>query len=309
MLALSAASNVPGTETIRFESNQIQSCFPMANTVASEGPVGQLFKNDEFELLAQYSGREIYEVRLASKKSKGTLVFLGVSHVTSANPELFQYLENTFEQAAPSESYVEVSDVSYLSKLPEDRETVINTRGEPSYLGFIARKLHVPVFPLEPDSAALYASLRPTYSADQILLSFVLREAQLERDRWHLSGERLEYSIYEKIKNWNQVINNAGDQSAIVNILELTKAVAVIWPGLDWRQIPAQWFNPLLTSKQTGGSFTNEVIRTEKSIRDQHYAELLFSRLAAGKSVIAMAGRNHVYSLGIGFKCLLETRK
>jgi hypothetical protein len=73
--------------------------------------------------------------------------------------------------------------VSYLRKLPEEKESVIATRGEPSYLGFIARERRVTVLPLEPRDTELYVNLRKYFSADQIILTLVLREAQLVRDR------------------------------------------------------------------------------------------------------------------------------
>ncbi|WP_200177706.1 hypothetical protein [Undibacterium sp. 14-3-2] len=287
----------------------LERCFQLENATAVNAPIGTIARTRSLNLSAQKPRDDIYEVRMISSLSNGQLIFLGVPHVTSPDRSLFNLIESTFDKEKPSESYIEVNDVSYLRKLPEEKESIIATRGEPSYLGFIARERRVTVLPLEPRDIELYVNLRKYFSADQIILTLVLREAQLVRDRHRVSGERLEDATFEKLRMWNQIARELDDVVSIKNIFDLTVAVRKIWPDFDWRQTPATWFNPLLSSEDTGGRFTNEIIRREKTFRDFHYAQLLLSKVSEGSTVIALAGRNHAYSIASGYQCLLNSDK
>lgn len=287
----------------------LERCFQLQNATAVNAPIGTIARTRSLNLSAQKPRDDIYEVRMISSLSNGQLIFLGGPHVTSPDRSLFNLIESTFDKEKPSESYIEVNDVSYLRKLPEEKESVIATRGEPSYLGFIARERRVTVLPLEPRDIDLYVNLRKYFSADQIILTLVLREAQLVRDRHRASGERLEDATFEKLRMWNQIARELDDVVSIKNIFDLTVAVRKIWPDFDWRQTPATWFNPLLSSEDTGGRFTNEIIRREKTFRDFHYAQLLLSKVSEGSTVIALAGRNHAYSIASGYQCLLNSDK
>jgi hypothetical protein len=287
----------------------LQGCFQLQNATDANEPIGTIARTGSLNLSAQKPRDDIYEVRMISSLSKGQLIFLGVPHVTSPDRSLFQLIESAFDKEKPSESYIEVNDVSYLRKLPEEKETVIATRGDPSYVGFIAKERKVTVLPLEPRDIDIYVNLRKYFSADHIILTVVLREAQLIRDRLRASDERLEYATSAKLKRWNQIAKELGDVVSIENIGDLTVTVKKIWPDFDWRQVPAIWFNPLKSSENTGGRFTNEIVTREKAFRDLHYAQLLLSKVSEGSTVIAVAGRNHAYSIASGYKCLLNSDK
>jgi hypothetical protein len=283
-------------------------CFESSTSSLGDGSIGKLFEDNEFKLVALYPSEDVYEVRLTSKRSGGSLTFMGVPHITSPNPKLFFYMEGVFDRERPSEAFIEVNDVSYLAGLPLEKDIVIKTRGEPSYLGFIARKSNVTLLPLEPKQDDMYIAMRTVHVADRVVLAFVLRDVQLSRDRQRMYGEALEDTTLRSIRKWSDVSKAAGDEISFGNIFELTKIVNEIWPGLDWRQVPADWFNPLRATIETGGKFTNEVVRSEKLFRDHHYSHLLIPLVMGGKNVLALAGRSHAFTLGTGLKCLLENR-
>jgi hypothetical protein len=173
--------------------------------------------------------------------------------------------------------------VSYLRKLPEERVRHSNSRRAelPRIYSEGAQGYRTSFQPRDIDTG--HVNLRKYFSADQIILTLVLREAQLVRDRHRASGERLEDATFEKLRMWNQIARELDDVVSIKNIFDLTVAVRKIWPDFDWRQTPATWFNPLLSSEDTGGRFTNEIIRREKTFRDFHYAQLLLSKVSEGR--------------------------
>lgn len=74
---------------------------------------------------------------------------------------------------------------------------------------------------MEPRDIDLYVNLRKYFSADQIILTLVLREAQLVRDRHRASGERLEDATFEKLRMWNQIARELDDVVSIKNIFDL----------------------------------------------------------------------------------------
>ncbi len=248
------------------------------------------------------------EVDLASKTSGGELLFIGSEHVSTPDPALFDYLESAVRRVKPSAVFVEVDDVSYLSNLPTDKERVIKTRGEPSYLGFIARQANIPVLPLEPPRGELLKRLRRQFSADDVALAFVLREVQIMRDRRHLYGEALEVQAARVLLEQEKLAKQANRPLAIRNILQLTQAVNRRWSGLDWRQVPAEWFNPFLSSSKTGSIFINALVAEEMAIRDRHALTLLLGQVALGKRVIALAGRSHAQTQLQALNCLMKGR-
>lgn len=260
---------------------------------------------DRFDL--SYSSRSdgAIELDLMSKTTGGRLLFAGIGHVNPPDPKMFGYLEDVFSRAEPMEAFLEVDDVSYLKTLPVDQDRVIQTRGEPSYLGFIARREGVPVLPLEPRRGQLLETLQRRFPAHQIILAFTLRDVQILRDRRHLFGEALEVEAARSLREYRTLLGRAAEAVALRNILDLTRAVNRQWPGLDWRQVPAEWFNPLMTVAETGSTFVNTIFADEMAIRDRHALRLLLDRVASGRRVVALAGRSHVEMHVQALTCLM----
>jgi len=268
---------------------------PAAANIPSLKLLGPL-ATDKFDLeyATLFSG--VMEVKFTPKNGNGTLLFIGVEHVISPNQDLFNYLENSVSSVKPDEIFVEVDDTSYLAKLSSDKTRIIQTRGEPSYMGFIARQANIPVLPLDPQPRNLFENLRKSFSANDIGIAFVLREIELARDRRHLFGEALEREASPALAEQHRISKESGDNFAVVNIFQLTRAVDSRWRGLDWRQVPAEWFNPLLKSDFTDSKFVNTIFTEEMAIRDRHALDLLLAQVILGKRVIALAGRSHAES-------------
>ncbi len=286
----------------------LQKCPPRSAVNIPALPVSSAPLADQFDLSYSTRSDGIMEVSLTSKTGGGSLLFVGVAHVSSPDAKIFDYLETTVSNSKPSAIYLEVADVSYLSKLPLDKSQVIRTRGEPSYLGFIARQANIPVLPMEPDPAQLLTRLGSRYGADDISLAFVLRDVQIARDRRRLYGETLEDQARRALQSQGELTKSTGNQSSLNNVLQLTQAVNQRWHGLDWRQVPAEWFNPMLNSNDTGSIFINSLFKEEMLIRDQHALNVLLSQALHGERVIALAGRSHAEMQLQTLNCLMAQR-
>jgi len=262
---------------------------------AGAGVLGRLASGG-YRISVDQKDAGILEVTVSSPDAPGWLVLMGTDHISPPNPPLFAYFDDVFRSHSPGSAYIEVSDTAYLQALPTDRDEVIRTRGEPSYLGFIARERQVPVHPLEPTPAALRSGAREVFTADQIAIAHILREVQILRDRRRASNEALEAAAARAIRTEVELARSAGQTLSFSNPLEFLQAVARIWPELDWRQTPAEWSNPTLEAAGTGSVFMNDLFRLESRLRDEHALSLLLSRVAEGERALALIGRTHVES-------------
>lgn len=260
------------------------------------------FKNN-FILHRDVLAQDILKVSFSSAENDNSLILFGSKHVSKPDSELFEQLESVVLEQKPDVIYLEVSDISYLTALPLDKQTVIQTRGEPSYLAYVARENSIPIQPIEPDPSYIFQHLRNDFSVDEIGLSFILRDIQILRDRRNLFGEDLEATAVQSIEKQRSIAKEAGENFSITNILELTLAVEKLWPGLDWRRIPAQWANPTLESRDTGSKFTNSVFARAMDARDEYATKLLYSKILSGNRVFVLLGRTHVETHYKNFQC------
>ena len=254
---------------------------------------GSIKADKRFILSTSTTAAGTVEVRFKSIESGGELLFIGSRHVSGPEPALFDRFEQLFSEFNPNYAFIEVADTGYLQSLSTDKDTVIKTRGEPSYLGFIARARGVKVLPLEPSPSYLFAELRNKFSADQIILANTLQDVQISRDRPRLFGEALERVARTAIRDQVKIATDRGDRPTLTNVYRLTLAVSKQWPGLDWRQVPAEWFNPLLTDVETDGVYLNSLRALVMDSRDRYSLRILLERVQKGERVLALAGRTH----------------
>jgi hypothetical protein len=245
------------------------------------------------------------EVRFRSKESGGELLFIGTRHITGPEPALFDLFALRFSEFNPTSVFLEVADTSYIQNLSTDKDSVIKTRGEPSYLGFIARDRGVGSLPLEAQPSYLFAELRKKFSADQIILANTLEQVQISRDRQRLFGEALERVARATIQEQVKIARDLGDTPTLTNIYRLTLAVSKLWPGLDWRQVPAEWSNPLLTDAETDGTYLNSLRLQNMDTRDRYSLRILLERVMRGERVLALAGRTHAENHRLILACAM----
>ena len=260
---------------------------------------------DRYTLSVSTTALGTTEVRFKSKESGGELLFIGTRHITGPEPALFELFSARFSEFNPTSVFLEVADTSYIQSLSTDKESVIKTRSEPSYLGFIAQERGVSVLPLEASPTLLFSDLRKKFSADQIILANTLEQVQISRDRQRLFGEALERVARATIQEQVKIARDRGDKPTLTNIYRLTLAVSKLWPGLDWRQTPAEWSNPLFTDAETDGIYLNSLRLQNMDTRDRHSLRILLERVTRGERVLALAGRTHAENHRLTMSCAM----
>jgi hypothetical protein len=74
----------------------------------------------------------------------------------------------------------------------------------------------------------------------------------------------------------------------------------------QWWQAPSAWFDPLKSSVETGGIFTNEINQMSSGYRDLHMFTVLSRSALEGKKVFAVVGRDHVAMQADALRCALK---
>ena len=268
-------------------------------------PPSAVKSGERFDLSTFTTALGTTEVRFRSKESGGELLFIGTRHITGPEPTLFDLFSLRFSEFNPTSVFLEVADTSYIQNLSTDQDHVIKTRGEPSYLGFIARERGVSALPLEAQPSYLFAELRKKFSADQIILANTLEQVQISRDRQQLFGEALERVTRATIEEQVKIARDRGDKPTLTNIYRLTLAVSKLWQGLDWRQVPAEWSNPLLTDAETDGIYVNSLRLQNMDTRDRYSLRILLERVTRGERVLALAGRTHAENHRLTLSCAM----
>jgi hypothetical protein len=268
-------------------------------------PTSRVKSGERFDLSTSTTAFGTTEVRFKSKESGGELLFIGTRHITEPDAALFELFSLRFSEFNPTSVFLEVADTSYIQSLTTDKESVIRTRGEPSYLGFIARERGVSALPLEAQPSYLFAELRKKFSADQIILANTLQQVQISRDRQRLFGEALERVASATIQEQVKIARDRGDKPTLTNIHRLTLAVSKLWQGLDWRQVPAEWSNPLLTDAETDGIYVNSLRLQNMNTRDRYSLRILLERVTRGERVLALAGRTHAENHRLTLSCAM----
>ena len=144
------------------------------------------------------------------------------------------------------------------------------------------------------------------FSAEQVKLFYVLREAARLRERRKLPEAELRAAIAELLARASQ-LKSIG--SVITNLDELDAAYRRYWKSPEhWWQAPEPWFDPLNTSANTGGIFTNEINQMSSEYRNLHMYEVLAKAALSGKRVFAVVGGNHVPMQEPALRCALQKK-
>ncbi|MBW3660912.1 MAG: hypothetical protein KY397_04685 [Gemmatimonadetes bacterium] len=218
----------------------------------------------------------------------GALRYVGARHSTDPSDPQFVEIVGAWETLRPTRAFFEGPDRGIAATAEE----TIERFGESGYVRFLAARDSVPVSTLEPSPFDEAAHLRERFPEDQVALFYLLREASRLRERRGMDGPAVEAAIAELLSRATEMGLLRGE---VTTVEALDRAYRRYWSEpAEWWKAPAAWFDPLLTSEQTGGIFTNDVNRASSAYRDRHMARLLVEAVEAGERVFAVVGRNHV---------------
>lgn len=235
-----------------------------------------------------------------AEASGGRLFYYGARHSTDPTDPQFDEIERAWNATKPNVAFYEGPN----RHVPASREEAVKQTGESGFVRYLAARDGVSVVSLEPSPQEESEFVSKQYPADQVELFYVLREAARLRERRGLKGEELKQAVGKMLE---RVAAMTGGKAAFTTLEGLDAAYRRYWTTpADWREAPQDWFDPLKTSAQTGGKFTNDINRLSSEYRNLHMYAALSKAVLEGKRVFAVVGRNHVPMQAAALRCALK---
>jgi hypothetical protein len=232
--------------------------------------------------------------------SKGRLYYFPAGHSTDPADPQFREIEQAWSQVKPTIAFYEGPN----RPIAATRDETIRQAGESGFVRFLATRDGIEIARLEPSPQDEANFIMQKFSPEQVKLFYVLREAQRLRERRKMSETELRAAIAQLLERASQI---AGIGSVVNTVDELDAAYQRYWKSpAHWWQAPSAWFDPLKTSAQTGGIFTNEINRMSSEYRNRHMYEVLAKAALEGKRVFAVVGGNHVPMQEPALRCVLK---
>ena len=232
--------------------------------------------------------------------SKGRLYYLPAGHSADPADPQFREIERAWSKVKPTIAFYEGPN----RPIAATRDETIKQTGESGFVRFLATRDGIEIARLEPPPQDEADFILQKFSAEQVKLFYVLREAQRLRERRKLPETELRAAIAQLLERASQL---KGIGSVINNLDELDAAYRRYWKSPEhWWQAPSAWFDPLNSSANTGGIFTNEINRMSSEYRNRHMYEVLAKAALEGKRVFAVVGGNHVPMQEPALRCALQ---
>lgn len=236
---------------------------------------------------------------LTLRRGGGAISLFGAEHLRDpANPQ-FGRIATGFTAASPTLVFFEGPDRGTADRA----EAAITASGESGYLRYLAKAGGIAARSLEPSPGEQAAALARSFSGDQVILFFVLREAARLRDREGKSGAALDASIATLVARIGPLAAKAGIATTIVDLPSLAAASAREWPGRDWHALPGGWFDPLARDPAAG--FLPKANAADSDYRNRHMARLFAEAVSKGERVFVVVGRNHVPIIAPALRCAI----
>ena len=234
--------------------------------------------------------------------SGGRLYYFGAEHSSDPANLQFSEIEKAWKSVKPTIAFYEGPNRPVASTAEE----TIRQAGESGFVRFLAARDNLRFISLEPPPEEEAAHIRKSYTAEQVMLFYVLRETARLRERRKLSEEELKKAVAQMLERASKM---KGFEGTITNLSALDAAYRKYWSDpTEWWQAPQRWFDPGRTSAETGGKFTNEINRGSSQYRDLHMYRLLAKAVLEGNRVFAVVGRNHVPMQEQALRCALQSR-
>lgn len=263
-----------------------------SNLSGQDACADKLIKYNEY---SESSGEE-YFLNI-DHLSGGALCYFGAQHSDNPLDEQFAQIKKAYFEFKPDIIFYE----GPKRPLGKDEEETIRLFGESGFIRFLAQQDSIPVESLEPNPADELKYVIKKFTPEQVILFYLLREASRLRERKKASPEEIEERINQIFTRMPSI-----EEITIKDIDGLQKAYSKYWSDPEmWYDAPSRWFDPLKTSVETGGVFTNEINSESSQYRNVHMYELLTKAVKEGKRVFAVVGRNHVPMQREAIKCAL----
>jgi hypothetical protein len=230
----------------------------------------------------------------------GHLSYFGASHSRDPEHPQFAAIKQLWDQRRPTVAFYEGPS----RPIAETADETIRQYGESGYVRFLAQQAGARVERLEPSPQAEVGAMLERFPQDQVKLFYILRETARLRERQGLGEVELKAGVARMLQQANAMF---GEQfGAAWTADDLDAAYRRYWTEpAAWWQAPTRWFDPLKSSAETGGVFTNDVNRASSEFRNRHMYTVLATAALRGEKVFAVVGRDHVPAQAAALRCAL----
>lgn len=230
----------------------------------------------------------------------GRLVYIGARHTNDSADPQFVDIEKAWNDLKPTAAFYEGAAV----RMQPNVEQAIRNGGEPGLVQFLAAKDSIPTNSLEPTEQDEATYLLKKFNPEHVKLFYTLRVASEMRQRRNQSEPEIRQAAIEVLQRLSKL---SGLENVVRTIEELEAAYRHYWTEpVNWWDAPSNWFNPLKSSSETGGVFTNEINQESSSFRDVNMYSVLATAVSEGHRVIAVVGRDHVPMQALALRCALR---
>ena len=238
---------------------------------------------------------------LSLKTSSGGLLhYFGAYHSSDSAHAQFTAIESDWKSTKPTVAFYEGPNRG----VGTTREETIQKYGESGFVRYLAAQDKIPTLSLEPSPIDEAAYVLQSFPLEQVKLFYFLRETSRLRERRKLTEPELRVEITKLLERASKI---PGFGASISNLEELDAAYRRYWKTpANWWEAPSRWFDPLASSAETGGIFTNEINRAASHYRNIHMYKLLAQAAQKGERVFAVVGRNHVPMQEPALRCALK---
>jgi hypothetical protein len=235
-----------------------------------------------------------------SGKAGGRLYYFGAEHATDPAHVQFAEIERAWNALKPTVAYYEGPN----RPIAETKDETIKQAGESGFVRFLAKRDGVPFVSLEPSPVEEAAHVSRRFTPEQVMLFYVLRETARLRERRKLPEAELKAAVAQLVE---RAAKMKGFEGAFKDVAGLETAYRKYWTSpADWWEAPQAWFDPLKSSKETGGIFTNDINAMSSGYRNLHMYRALAGATLEGKRVFAVVGRNHVPMQTPALRCAIR---
>lgn len=236
-----------------------------------------------------------------SSHGGGRLVYIGAAHSTEPAHPQFAHIDAEWSRASPTVVFYEGPARGEGATADE----TIREFGESGFVRFLAKRDGARIERLEPDPRAEGAFVLQTFSPEQVKLFYVLREVARLRERRGLGEAQLREAAEQMLRQTAALFPELAGM--VGSVEELEAAYRRYWTEpTEWWMAPGRWFDPGVSSEETGGVFTNEINRASSEFRDRHMVEVLLREVRRGERVFAVVGRDHVAAQSAALRCAIR---
>ena len=230
----------------------------------------------------------------------GRLVYVGARHSYDPTDLQFLDIQKAWDALRPTVAFYEGGAV----RMRSTTELVIRDAGESGLVQFLAEKDSVPSISLEPSEQDEATHLLAKFNPEQVKLFYTLRVVSEMRQRQNRLEPELRLAAIDVMERLSKL---KGLENVVRTTEELEAAYRHYWTKpANWSDAPRDWFNPLKSSSETGGVFTNEINQESSTFRDVNMYSVLTTAVLERKRVFAVVGRDHVPMQALALKCALQ---